>query len=96
MDDGGDDGNNGPGARRRGPGKAPTAGKQRRSRGGGYRAGGADEEESADKSAKWSGVELEGFETEVEATTTEREGWDRDMWMATAGGTQKNGAGGIS
>ena len=37
--------------------------------GGEYRAGGAYQEESADKSAKWSGLESEGSETEAEAAT---------------------------
>ena len=60
--------------------------------GGGYRARGADEEESADKSAGWSGAESEGLATEAEVTTTDGEEWYYKMRTATAGGTQESGA----
>ena len=57
---------------------------------------GADEKESADKSAGWSGAELEGSATEAEATTAEGSGWNSETRTATARGAQESGVVGLA
>ena len=62
-----------------------------------YRAEEADIEESADKSAKWSGVDSEVLAAEAEAMTTGGGGgWDSATWVSTEWGTQDTGAVGLS
>ena len=57
--------------------------------GGEYRAGGAGQEEIADKSDEWSGADLEGSTTEEEATTAGRVGGKSRSGRKRQGGCRK-------
>ena len=57
--------------------------------GGEYRAGGAGQEEIADKSDEWSGADLEGSTTEEEATTVGRVGGKSRSGRKRQGGCRK-------